>query len=97
MQELLRHFSLRSTMDIYTQAVTPAKREAQTAVLSLLFSSERGARLSQRSERLPQSEPWQGEGAKRAQIRPFCTLERKVKPIQVAESIWRPRQDLNPR
>jgi integrase len=40
MQELMRHSSLRSTMDIYTQAVTPAKREAQAAVLSLLYSSE---------------------------------------------------------
>jgi integrase len=39
MQELMRHSSLRSTMDIYTQAVTPAKREAQAAVLSLLYSS----------------------------------------------------------
>jgi integrase len=37
MQELMRHSSLRSTMDVYTQAVTPAKREAQSAVLSLLF------------------------------------------------------------
>ena len=26
MQELMRHSSLRSTIDIYTQAVTPAKR-----------------------------------------------------------------------
>jgi len=40
MQELLRHSSLRSTLEIYTQAVTPAKREAQAAVLSLVFSPE---------------------------------------------------------
>jgi hypothetical protein len=39
MQELMRHSSLRSTMDIYTQAVTPAKRKAQAAVLSLLYST----------------------------------------------------------
>ncbi len=39
MQELLRHSSLRSTMDIYTQAVTPAKHAAQAAVLSLIFSA----------------------------------------------------------
>lgn len=38
MQELLRHSSLRSTMDIYTQAVTPAKHAAHAAVLSLVFS-----------------------------------------------------------
>jgi integrase len=29
MQELLRHSSFRSTLDIYTQAITPAKHEAQ--------------------------------------------------------------------
>ena len=40
MQELLRHSSLRSTLDIYTQAITPAKRAAQRAVLSLVFSPE---------------------------------------------------------
>jgi len=40
MQELLRHSSLRFTMDIYTQAVTPAKRAAQATVLSLVFSVE---------------------------------------------------------
>jgi hypothetical protein len=39
MQELLRHSSLRSTLDIYTQAITPAKHAAQAAVLSLVFSS----------------------------------------------------------
>jgi integrase len=39
MQELMRHSSLRSTLSVYTQAVTPAKREAQAAVLSLVFSS----------------------------------------------------------
>jgi hypothetical protein len=38
MQELLRHSSLRSTLDIYTQAISPAKHEAQAAVLSLVFS-----------------------------------------------------------
>jgi len=39
MQELLRHSSLRSTLDVYTQAVTPAKHAAQAAVVSLLFLS----------------------------------------------------------
>jgi integrase len=39
MQELMRHSSLRSTLNIYTQAVTPAKHEAQAAVLSLVFRS----------------------------------------------------------
>jgi integrase len=40
MQELLRHSTLRSTLDVYTQAITPAKHAAQAAVLSLVFSCE---------------------------------------------------------
>jgi len=35
MQELLRHASSRVTMDTYTQAVTSAKRLAQSAVVCL--------------------------------------------------------------
>ena len=42
MQELLRHSTLRSTLDVYTQAVTPAKHAAQAAVVSLVFSSSAG-------------------------------------------------------
>jgi integrase len=41
MQELLRHSSFRSTLDVYTQAVTPAKHAAQAAVISLVFSSDK--------------------------------------------------------
>ena len=40
MQELLRHSSLRSTLDIYTQAISPAKHAAQAAVLDLVLTSE---------------------------------------------------------
>ena len=40
MQELLRHSSFRSTLDVYTQAVTPPKHAAQAAVISLVFSSD---------------------------------------------------------
>jgi integrase len=40
MQELLRHSSLRSTLDVYTQAITPAKHAAQAAVMSLVFSAK---------------------------------------------------------
>ena len=43
MQELLRHSSLRSTLDVYTQAISPAKHAAQAAVLALVFSSESSA------------------------------------------------------
>ena len=37
MQELLRHASTRVTLDTYTQAATPAKRAAQTAVVRQFF------------------------------------------------------------
>ena len=40
MQELLRHSSLRSRLDVYTQAISPAKHAAQAAVLALVFDSE---------------------------------------------------------
>ena len=42
MLELLRHSTLRSTPDIYTQAITPAKHAAQAAVLSLVFPEAHG-------------------------------------------------------
>jgi hypothetical protein len=51
MQELMRHSSLRSTIDIYTQAVTPAKHAAQAAVLSLFFLPNRIARFNPRSKK----------------------------------------------
>jgi len=37
MQELLRHSTIRVTLDTYTQAVTTEKRYAQEAVVGLLF------------------------------------------------------------
>jgi integrase len=40
MQELLRHSTIRSTLDVYTQAITPAKQNAQAAVMSLVFSCQ---------------------------------------------------------
>lgn len=41
MQELMRHSTLRTTMDVYTQAVAPAKHAAQAAVLALFFPMSR--------------------------------------------------------
>ena len=38
MQELLRHSSVRCTLDTYTQAIMPAKRAAQAAVVSMILS-----------------------------------------------------------
>ena len=40
MQELLRHSSLRSTLDVYTQAITPSKCAAQAAVMSLFLAAK---------------------------------------------------------
>ena len=51
MQELMRHSSLRSTIDIYTQAVTPAKHDAQAAVLSLFFPAEPHVKVRSRSRK----------------------------------------------
>lgn len=51
MQELMRHSSLRSTIDIYTQAVTPAKRAAQAAVLSLVFPAKTRDRVQSWSKK----------------------------------------------
>jgi integrase len=54
MQELLRHSTLRSTLDVYTQAITPAKHAAQAAVLSLLFSREQMDRQCQNDQAVVQ-------------------------------------------
>ena len=39
-QELLRRSSFRSTLDVTTQAMTPAQHAAQAAVMSLVVSSD---------------------------------------------------------
>ena len=70
MQELLRHSSLRSTLDIYTQAITPAKHAAQRAVLSLVFSPEKNLSSCSRHPRRPNREERQrreGNSTKRRQ------------------------------
>jgi integrase len=41
MQELMRHSTIRVTLDTYTQAVTTEKRAAQTAVVSLFLRKKR--------------------------------------------------------
>jgi len=41
MQELLRHSTIRVTLDTYTQAVTTEKRNAQNAVAALLFPQKK--------------------------------------------------------
>lgn len=41
-QELLRHSSLRSTLDVYTQTMAPSKQAAQGAVMSLVLNANGG-------------------------------------------------------
>ena len=62
MQELLRHSTLRSTLDVYTQAITPAKHAAQAAVLSLVFSQEANG-TSQSTARTSGNSPDAGWGS----------------------------------
>jgi hypothetical protein len=69
MQELLRHSTLRSTLDLYTQAVTPAKHAAQAAVVSLVFFDGAEDRSSLK-ERLLLCQD-QNEGTKRARNVPL--------------------------
>jgi len=38
-QELLRHSNIKTTLDVYAQAITPAKLEAQGMFLSQLLKS----------------------------------------------------------
>jgi integrase len=47
-QESLRHANSRTTLDIYTQALTPAKREAQTKVVIAVIDvfTKKGTRMN---------------------------------------------------
>jgi len=44
-QELLRHGSARITMDVYAQAVTPAKRNAEGKVVAMLLETKKEEKL----------------------------------------------------
>lgn len=44
-QELLRHSSIKVTMDIYTQAITDTKRKAQSRVIELIAPKKRAEAL----------------------------------------------------
>ena len=45
-QEILRHANSRITLDIYAQAVTPAKREAQQKVLQMILPEGNHAEMA---------------------------------------------------
>jgi integrase len=42
-QELLRHASLKVTTDVYMQAVSPQKREAQSKLVQMVFKKKASA------------------------------------------------------
>jgi integrase len=44
-QEILRHANSKITMDLCTQAVTPAKREAQQKVLQMILPEKKEAEV----------------------------------------------------
>jgi integrase len=46
MQELMRHSTIRVTLDTYTQAVTTEKRAAQTAVVSLFVTNKKESKAT---------------------------------------------------
>jgi hypothetical protein len=46
MQELMRHSTIRVTLDTYTQAVTSEKRAAQTAVVALFVRNKKRSKTS---------------------------------------------------
>ena len=77
MQELLRHASSRVTMDTYTQAVTSAKRLAQSAVVCLFHKEHESASVAL------------AEGAKDtespSQVVPFCAHEKFAQSPQAVD------------
>jgi integrase len=62
MQELMRHSTIRVTLDTYTQAVTTEKRAAQTAVVSLFVTNKirRRERRPEKPEASSVTEPAMG-------------------------------------
>ena len=46
-QELLRHANYKVTADIYTQAMTPVKRRAQTRIVRLILPLKTTAEVNQ--------------------------------------------------
>ena len=103
MQELLRHSSLRSTLDVYTQAISPAKHAAQAAVLDLVLGSETNypapakcGRVMTRST--PETPLIDEKGCKKgAEMHPFAPALVAVKCVQLFWNEWRGRRDSNSR
>jgi len=71
MQELLRHASSRVTRDTYTQAVTSAKRLAQSAVVCLVHKEHETPSVALAEGATDTESP--------SQIVPFCAHEKTAK------------------
>ena len=84
-QELLRHANSRITLDIYTQAVTPAKRAAQTKVVEMILPKSRAERAGRN--------PRKGSDFL---IEPFRTHAVEGGVCKCLKR-WRGRRDSNPR
>ena len=80
MQELLRHASTRVTLDTYTQAVTPAKRAAQTAVVAQFFTAAKN------DTGKAASGTWNKDGHSDGKCVPFCAYEFSVQQLQIVDS-----------
>ena len=102
-------FNLRSTLDVYTQAITPAKHAAQAAVSSLLFSREANGSSQRRHQATLQLEGM--ETARRGRVKrgtrkghkkghercPFGSSMVSPKIEQVLWNEWQGRRDSNSR
>jgi integrase len=73
MQELLRHSSLRSTLDVYTQAITPSIQAAQDAVMLLLLSTTGNATYQAKDL----------DFASRQRFGRFCAGKINLNPLQI--------------
>ena len=63
-QELLRHANSRITLDIYTQAISANKRDANNKIMEMVLEAGK-ARFSAPSPTAPQREPMLLEGSKK--------------------------------
>jgi hypothetical protein len=80
-QELLRHANSLVTMNLYAQAITQNKRDAQSRIVTMALDDNR----------LREAQPSGSTSA----YRTITDLQDSVRDLQVADSYWRPRRDLN--
>jgi integrase len=103
MQELLRHSLLRSTLDVYTQAISPAKHAAQAAVLGLSSPWQRMQTALLRTlyaSKVAKAETALIEKKGRkwgVRMHPFAPSLVSAKSEQLFWNEWRGRRDSNPR